>query len=632
MLYNEEKNIDYINMSLKRFATEDEINVINSLWKEVLPYRYIKGYYNKLSKKFFFTNRDFKKIKIKGHHFFIKSSSIIYEEDNIKELNGDALKAVTILGATPNIIELSTANKSNIIQDFYEYGKATNANISGVEILDNDNFQTNIFTQCFLKKKEIRKSKIKNGLNIIVLGDFTDIEHQKNFNNELQKKLTDATFEITKNKLAIASQTCEKGIFNALAELLQKKKWGIYASLDNLHKTNNDSPAWKYLTAQNPERIIFAVKNRKLVRFLNIIDKYEIPFSIIGKVDKSKHITVMYKGKRVINLPKKILFKPILKINKFEYSKPKTEIFEPANDNFETNFYKIINDDFFKTKLVTNFNNENNSMPYIFNETTEQILPKIKHYISSTIHSNSLQISLCPYQAGKNLVCDATRKIVALGHKPLGISIICNINFSQKGEVQKFDEIKKGFVHSAKRLKLKILNVNIYNTTAESNFCVNVIGKRKNKKERCLPYFEKPEKIYIIGRPDNLTASSYYQKITDNKVFPYVDEANMRFEKRLQKCIKQLQKKNLISACVSVDKFGITGALFKALTPKNMGFKWTNEHLDLHYLFNENQSRVLVSTDKEIEPLLEKNKVPYYILGETNTSDLIEIGEIKINI
>ena len=62
MLYNEEKNIDYINMSLKRFATEDEINVINSLWKEVLPYRYIKGYYNKLSKKFFFTNRDFKKM------------------------------------------------------------------------------------------------------------------------------------------------------------------------------------------------------------------------------------------------------------------------------------------------------------------------------------------------------------------------------------------------------------------------------------------------------------------------------------------------------------------------------------------------------------------------------------------
>lgn len=639
MFFDESKNIDYINMYLKRLASEDEINVVTDFWKGILPYRYFKGFYKKVSKKFFFTNSDIKKLKIKGHRLLVKSASLYSDEKSTKEIKGDILKTVAALGLKPSSIEISTKYSNKLsTENIYNYAKKSFVPTTGIEAFSESETKTDIFALGLIKKRKIKKPKIKNGLNIVVIGDFTDVNNPFHFNADMQKKLSDVCLEILKNKLARACQTCECGVFSAMVKLLQKKKWGVFVSADNLHKTNNDFPAWQYLTSKNPERLIFAVRNSRLVRFINLIDKYDIPFSIIGKVDKSKHFRVMYKGKLIINLPKKLLFNPIIKINNFDFQPPHIEPFIPNNDNFEEKFYKIINSEQFKAQTLSTQVDKNLEWQTSFRlyETSELCFPKAKHYISSTINSNPIQITQYPYSAGKNLVCDGARRLVALGHKPVGISVICNINFSQKGEVKRFDEVRKGIIHSAKRLKIKILNVNIVNTLENSTYCVNIIGKRKLGEEKFLPFFDKErqEKVYIIGRLDNIPAISYYQREIGENISLYPDEVNMKFEKRLYKCVKKLQKKNLISGCSSVDKFGIFGAVMKAFKPRHTGFLWTKQNTDIKYLFNENSSRLLIYTDKdseEIEKVLIKNKIPFELLGETNNTGQIEVLGLKIN-
>ena len=625
-------------MFLKRIATEDEINVVTSFWQEILPYRYFKGFYKKVKRKFFFSNLDIKKIKIKGHRLIVKSSSLYYDEEKTNEIKGDILKSVASYGANPAMVEVSTKKENeNHLNNIYNYCKTSFVPVAGIDTFCESDTKTDIFSLGLIKKSKVKKTKIKSGLNLVVIGEFTDINNPMKFNPEMQKRLADASFEINKNKLSRACQTCESGIFTAMVKLLQEKKWGVFVSADNLHKTNNDGHAWEYLTAKNPERLVFAVRNSRLVRFINVIDKYDIPFSIIGKVDKSKHFRVMHKGKLVVNLPKKLLFKPVLKINNFDINLPKHEVYNPKNENFEENFYKIINSESFKNQTFSTQCEKTLEWQTSMNiyETSELFFPKIKHYISSTINSNPLQIEQSPYTAGINLICDGVRRIIALGHKPIAFSVICNINFFKQGEVKRFDEVRKGVLHSAKKLKIKILNVNVVNTTTDSTFCVNVTGKRKFKEERILPYFQNrnQEKIYVIGKPDNIPAASYYQKITEENIRSYTDEVNIKFEKRLYKCVKKLQKKKLITGCVSVDKYGIFGALIKALKPQKTGFTWTNSKCDLNYLFNENESRLLVSTDnKEIEKVLTKHKVPFEILGETTNSEQIEINNITLHL
>ena len=640
MLYNEDGNIDYINMFLKRIATEDELNVITSFWKEILPYRYFKSFYKKIPKKFFFSNADVKKVKICGHRLIVKSSSLCHREKTSREIKGDILKTIASHGVRPAAVELSmNIDNKEVFEDIYNYSKESFVPITGFDTFCENDKKTDIFSLGLIKKRKVKKTKIKNGLNLVVIGEFTDVNNPMHFNAQMQKRLSDACFEILKKKLAKACQTCEAGVFTSMVKLLQNKNWGVFVSVDNLHKTSNDFQAWQYLTSKDPERLIFGVKNRKLVSFINILDKYEIPFSIIGKVDKSKHFRVMHKGRLVIDIPKKLLFKPVLKINNFDFQLPQQNIYLPKTDNFEENFNKIIDSKQFKNHSFKAFCESNlgwqTSLQYC--DTTELFFPKAKHYISSTINSNPLQIEKNPYSAGKNLVCDAARRLVCLGHKPVAVSVICSVNFSKNGEVRRFDEVKNGILHSAKRLKMKILNVNVVDTLDESTYCVNVTGKRNTKKERFLPYFdkEKEEKIYVIGKPDNLPSTSYYQKTVEDSVFPYPDEVNMRFEKRLYKCIEFLQENSLITSSISVDKFGIFAALIKALKPNKKGFLWTNFKSDLQYLFNENESRVVISTNAkkdEIEQILTKHKVPFEVLGETNNSGMIEIGTIKRNL
>ena len=113
MLYNEEKNTDYINMNLKRLATEDEINTLNCFWKELLPYRYLNSFYKKLFKKDIFADKVYKRIKIKSHYITIKSSSITGEGNN-KIYSGESLKSIATYGGEVNAVNSETSSLNSI--------------------------------------------------------------------------------------------------------------------------------------------------------------------------------------------------------------------------------------------------------------------------------------------------------------------------------------------------------------------------------------------------------------------------------------------------------------------------------------------------------------------------------------
>ena len=636
MLYNEEKNVDYINMKLKRLATDDEVNTLNCFWKELLPYRYLNSFYKKLFKKELFSDKVYKRIKIKRHYLTVKSASIEGENED-KIYSGKSLKSIATDGVDVNAISILTSskNKNDLNEIGYYYNSAGVPITCAITNYDVPFSKTDVFSLSLAKSKNIKKQKIKNRLNIIVVGLQTKFDEKNTVNSFMQKKLLDFSREVINNNLTYASKTCENGLFSAIVKLIKKGKWGIYINIDNLREfeTNHDVHAWQALTTINNERLIFAVYDRKLVDFINLIDKYELPFSIIGKIDKSKSVKVIHKGKMVIDLPKKIIFNPIIKVNKANY------VNEPTENEVER---KITTEDLGTILVNENFKSSKNLfLEYdstIGNKTcvsmqengvSELWFEEIKHYISTSTHSLQLQANVNPYIAGQNLVCETLRKIVALGHKPFAISVLCSINFSKQGEISRFDEVRKGIFYAAKKLKIKVLNLNIINNETESSFSVFGVGKKKDKQKTVVPYFDYAQNIYLIGKLDNLPSTSLYQKILRLKVFSNPDEVNYKFEKKLYKCLRKLQKENLVSACISVDKMGIASAMTKALAPRKLGFKVIPTNLNLEYFFNEVQSRYIVASNDEIEAVLNKYKIPYIKLGKTKSADYIEMTEIK---
>ena len=244
--------------------------------------------------------------------------------------------------------------------------------------------------------------------------------------------------------------------------------------------------------------------------------------------------------------------------------------------------------------------------------------------------SDNLQLVQNPYIAGQNCVFENARKLIALGHKPTGVCF--NYHFADDlGEVvDRFNKFRDGVVFASKKLKIKISDVSFSNSD-KTGFSLIMIGKKKKHNKIFVPYFENGQMVYIIGKPDNLPATSSYQEILNGQTYPYPDEVNSKFEKRLTKCIKKLQKKDIISGVIAVNRFGIIKALVNALIPEKLGFKAKAADFNLNFFFNEIQSRYLVSTNENIEPILKKHKIPYILLGKTNSDDYIELENLKLD-
>ena len=57
--------------------------------------------------------------------------------------------------------------------------------------------------------------------------------------------------------------------------------------------------------------------------------------------------------------------------------------------------------------------------------------PEIKQFISYTLISDNLKLKYNSYVAGQNAVFEAYRRLFAFGHKPIGIYVNCNVDFSK---------------------------------------------------------------------------------------------------------------------------------------------------------------------------------------------------------
>ena len=441
----------------------------------------------------------------------------------------------------------------------------------------------------------------------------------------MQKKLIDACLEIIQKDISYASKTCNEGLFSAIVKMIKGGRFGIYINIDNLHKTASHAHAWESLVAPTPERLIFAVKDWKLVDFINIVDKYEIPFSIIGKIDKSNCVKVVHKGNFAINLPKKLIFSPIIKVNNTDYER--LSIPQKRNENsIEDNMDKILKHEIFvsSNNKFSSFDSLTGNKTSLFKTESgaaELWYPDIKHYISTALHTMHLQFDFDPYTAGENLIAEAVRKIVALGHDPLAVSIICSLNFSKNGEVSRFEESRKGIFYAVKNLKIKLLNLDVTNNDNLSSVSVFAIGKNKRSNKILIPYFNNEQIVYLIGKAENPHATSLYQSIIGNNICVTPDKIDYKFEKKLHECIKKLRKYNLITSCTAVDRFGILCALNKSLGTNKLGIELSIA--DKEYLLNEIQSRFLISSNTNIDDILSKMKIPFVRLGNTNNSGII---------
>lgn len=127
----------------------------------------------------------------------------------------------------------------------------------------------------------------------------------------MKKKLIEACLEIFDQKLVVSCQDCgAAGILSSTSEVAFKSSVGVEIDLSKIHVADKSIKDSEIMLSETQERMLFVVEKDNIEKIENILDKYELEYSIIGKVTKDQNYVVKQNNKALANIPTKILVTP----------------------------------------------------------------------------------------------------------------------------------------------------------------------------------------------------------------------------------------------------------------------------------------------------------------------------------
>ena len=127
----------------------------------------------------------------------------------------------------------------------------------------------------------------------------------------MKKKLIEACLEAFNKKLVVSCQDCgAAGILSSTSEIAFKSNVGVDIDLDKIHIGDTSIKDFEIMLSETQERMLFAVKEENIPHIKAIMDKYEIPYSVIGDVIERKSYIIRRGNNILADLPVNVLVTP----------------------------------------------------------------------------------------------------------------------------------------------------------------------------------------------------------------------------------------------------------------------------------------------------------------------------------
>ncbi|NPA85721.1 MAG: phosphoribosylformylglycinamidine synthase subunit PurL [Crenarchaeota archaeon] len=123
----------------------------------------------------------------------------------------------------------------------------------------------------------------------------------------MEKLLIDSILEARDRRLLVfVKDLGGGGLATALSEVAAAFGLGVEAHLDKLH-LREPMEAWEIVVSESQERMMLVVEQQKLPELQKVLEKYDVPYSVIGRFTEDGKVKVYFKGKLVAEVPAKFL-------------------------------------------------------------------------------------------------------------------------------------------------------------------------------------------------------------------------------------------------------------------------------------------------------------------------------------
>ncbi|MDX9689305.1 MAG: phosphoribosylformylglycinamidine synthase subunit PurL [Proteobacteria bacterium] len=464
-----------------------------------------------------------------------------------------------------------------------------------------------------------------------------------------EKLLIEACLELMNTEAVIAIQDMgAAGLTSSAVEMASKGQLGIELDLDKVPLREERMSAYEIMLSESQERMLFVLKPGHEKEAEDIFKKWELDFSIIGKLTDTGRIVCLRNGKKEVDIE----VDPLVESSPV-YKRP----YEPTPAQPELNAadFGLPEGQTLLSVLKTLVGSpELASRRWIWEQydchvgtNTAQAamggdagvvrVEGTKKALAMSVDCTPRYCMADPVMGGKQAVAETYRNISAVGAKPLAITDNMNFGNPEKPRIMgQFVGAVEGIKEACIALDYPVVsgNCSLYNETNGQPIlpapAIGGVGLMPDvSKMATIAFKGDGQSIVVIGENKSHIGQSIYLRELFGKEEGVPPPVNLTAERRHGKFVRQLIDESVITACHDVSDGGLLVAIAEMAMAGALGCKLEGPVKDAGFWYGEDQARYVVTT-KDPNDLIARAEtagVPYMILGQTGGSAFILDGE-----
>jgi phosphoribosylformylglycinamidine synthase len=455
------------------------------------------------------------------------------------------------------------------------------------------------------------------------------------------------------------------GISCATSELASNGGKGMKVQLKKVLLRDQSLTPEEILMSESQERMMAIVPKKHLRAFKKIVDKYEVEYSVLGKVINKDRLLINWGRQEIVNVPPRTVAHdgPVYErpVKKPKWQDPlnadsvKARGLARANDNttdLAAQFVQIVSspnqaDKSYITAQYDRYVGGNTALAYPDGAGMIRVSEETGLGVALSTDANGRYCQLDPYQGARLALAEAYRNVATSGAKPLAVTNCLNFGSPENPEVMwQFKQATTGLADGCLELGIPVTggNVSFYNQTGDVAIfptpVVGVLGVIDDVARR-IPsgWQDEGNNIYLLGITKDELDGSVWSEVVHDHLGGKPPVVDLDFERRLAELLHGASLQGLVASATDLSEAGLAQALTESVLRFNMGARvWISELCErdgidrTSALFSESTGRVLVSVGREDDVkfvgLCDARNIPVLRIGVTDNTGELEIQDL----
>ncbi len=459
-----------------------------------------------------------------------------------------------------------------------------------------------------------------------------------------EKLLLEACLELRDRGLLVGLQDLgAAGLTSSTVEMADKTGSGIHIDLDLVPRRAPAMTPYELLLSESQERMLAAVEPRRLPEVEAVLDRWELPHAVIGRITDDRIVRMRAEGQTVVDVPVS-LFTDACPAYELE-GREDEEIVRARNtaptlaepEDWGCALLDLLGHPNIgnKSAIWRRYDHMVGTNTVIGPGADAAVL-RLKGRqggIAVSVDGNGRLCYLDPYIGGALAVAECARNLACVGARPLCATDCLNFGNPEKpGVAYQLQRAVAGIAAACDALEVPIVsgNVSLYNehmgTAIYPTPIVGMAGWIDDLSRRCVPGFSVAgDEVFLLGSNKVSLGGSVYTWVRAGVLVGAPAPLDLNLERRVQTCLREAIGSGLLRSAHDCSAGGAATAIAECALAGNIGAVIEGEggpagdDRDAEELFGEGGARVIVSVAPsaagDLATLAEHHGVPLSRLG-----------------